>query len=82
MWYYVRNSSRVSRAQKISTVVDLYFLGHCSQVSRAQKISTVVDTLAVTSSDVGFTRSKNFYCCRCQFDVIPVVALQYSKPYM
>ena len=33
----------VSRAQKISTVVDRLFKKHLSMVSRAQKISTVVD---------------------------------------
>ena len=33
----------VSRAQKISTVVDLIHLREVSCVSRAQKISTVVD---------------------------------------
>ena len=54
----------VSRAQKISTVVD-FFDNICHfYVSRAQKISTVVDTNVSIAIPICFTRSKNFYCCR------------------
>ena len=38
-----KHCTHVSRAQKISTVVDLRVLPIPHQVSRAQKISTVVD---------------------------------------
>ena len=55
----------VSRAQKISTVVDGEPVCAYSAVSRAQKISTVVDNCSPLYCRPCFTRSKNFYCCRC-----------------
>ena len=43
------NHADVSRAQKISTVVDLAADTYDLSVSRAQKISTVVDSVRVAS---------------------------------
>ena len=77
--YPITHDYTVSRAQKISTVVDNLMAGGGIEVSRAQKISTVVDKIWDFDRATGFTRSKNFYCCRLVFQLVCCIRFTRSK---